>query len=71
MFRRAITPSTSTDESPVSVRSNSPHGKRSGLKLDSGLGRLKDSRDSVTMSAPNTPGSKRALLPRYLTILKI
>ena len=62
-----MTMTPSTDESPMSVRSESPYGKRHGLKLDSGLGRLRDSGDSVTMSAPNTPGSKRALMPRYLT----
>lgn len=67
MFRKAMTMTPSTDESPMSVRSESPYGKRHGLKLDSGLGRLRDSGDSVTMSAPNTPGSKRALMPRYLT----
>ena len=67
MFRKAMTMTPSTDESPMSVRSESPYGKKHGLKLDSGLGRLKDSGDSsVSMSAPNTPGSKRALMPRYL-----
>ena len=68
MIRKAMTMTPSTDESPMSVRSESPYGKRHGLKLDSGLGRMKDSGDSVTMSAPNTPGSKRALMPRYLFV---
>ena len=68
MIRKAMTMTPSTDESPMSVRSESPYGKRHGLKLDSGLGRMKDSGDSVTMSAPNTPGSKRALMPRYSTL---
>ena len=71
MFRKAMTMTPSTDESPMSVRSESPYGKKHGLKLDSGLGRLKGSGDSgVTMSAPNTPGSKRALMPRYLSNLQ-
>ena len=67
LFRRTLTgtPSTaSTDESPMSVRSNSPYQKRHGLKLDDGVVK-KTVKDNVTMSAPNTPGSKRTLLPRF------
>ena len=64
LFRRTLTGTPSTDESPMSVRSNSPYQKRHGLKLDEGVVK-KTVNDNVTMSAPNTPGSKRTLLPRF------
>ena len=71
MFRKAMAITPGTDESPMSVKSENSYGKRQGLKLDSELGRLRNSGDSVSMSAPNTPGSKRALMPRYCVFVHL
>ena len=68
LFRRTMTPST--DESPMSVRSNSPHYRKKLRDDNTPVARC-SAVDNVTMSAPNTPGSKRALLPRSPCGVKI
>ena len=60
MFRRTVTPGpASTEESPMSVRSNSPFQRRVTVRHRGLAGER-----SSTMSAPNTPSSRRVLLPR-------
>ena len=58
MFRRTVN-SVGTEESPVSVS----RGRARGRGRDSGK-RTGVEGAATTVSAPNTPGSRRALLPR-------